>query len=101
MGAAACWGDGGPALLVRAAFCATCALPLLYHVPQVDPQYDEHEKQYKAIMREILGEEEESEEEAGDEDNFGGCLFCTSFGEAQGQVLCLLGQSSVAGAEQG
>ena len=29
---------------------------------KLDPEYDEHEKQYKAIMREILGEDEVSDD---------------------------------------
>ena len=33
---------------------------------KVDPEYEEHEKQYKAIMREILGEDEVSDDEGAD-----------------------------------
>ena len=32
---------------------------------KVDPDYEEHEKQYKAIMREVLGEDEVSDDEGG------------------------------------
>ncbi len=34
-------------------------------VTQFDPEYEQHEKEFKAISREILGEEESSEEEDG------------------------------------
>lgn len=42
-------------------------------VLQVDPEFDQHEKEFKAISREILGEEDESE----DEDKKGGCGCCS------------------------
>ena len=30
---------------------------------KVDPEYEEHERQYKAIMRELLGEDEVSDDD--------------------------------------
>jgi hypothetical protein len=47
---------------------------------KVDPEYDEHEKQYKAIMREILGEDEGSDDgEGGKAEGGKACSNCVSF----------------------
>lgn len=64
--------NAGPPQLPNTAYRPQ--LPTAHGPMQVDPDYDKMEKEFKAISREILGEEEVSEDGEPKED-LGGCLW--------------------------
>jgi pre-mRNA-splicing factor CWC22 len=50
-------------------FC--CAPQTILNVFREDPEYEAHEAQYRAIIRELLGDDDGDDEEGGDDDGSG------------------------------